>query len=367
MNLYILGKSVYYIFIMASIIFPLQAFYKYFPKKGTSQKSLLIAYGCYAVFLFAMFFVSNYVVVSVISFIILPIWVLNNILFLEGTKGFRASLTVIFYIFALLSESFTGMLVGVMSLLFPKWNLISLYIGRNGSDFTLIVTTAIDIIVFFFASRIMEKALGKYMHLINTKLILLLGLPVVIVIFIINILCVMPTAQHCMIAFMLSVPLFAIVHWKVFRHGTQLLQEQEQLHLEEKQRLVILKQENAHYQEMNEEYRKLRKWNHDIKNHLLVLSHLSEREDYKKVMEYIDTMQNEAVGENKTIPEETIKSDKIIRKVIIKDDKVEQKEMKEDEQVIHGAAIGVDKMIQKKVMTDKRLDVKRNRGEEIKQ
>ena len=126
MNFYILGKCVYYIFILASIIFPLQAFYKYFPRKGTSQKNLCIAYGCYAVFLFAMFFVSNYVVVSVISFIIFPIWTLNNILFLEGTRGFRASLTVIFYIFALLSESFTGMLVGVMSLLFPKWNLLSL-------------------------------------------------------------------------------------------------------------------------------------------------------------------------------------------------------------------------------------------------
>ena len=47
-----------------------------------------------------MFFVSNYVVVSVISFIIFTIWTLNNILFLEGTRGFRASLTVIFYIFA---------------------------------------------------------------------------------------------------------------------------------------------------------------------------------------------------------------------------------------------------------------------------
>lgn len=99
------------------------------------------------------------------------------------------------------------MLVGVMSLLFPKWNLISLYIGRNGSDFSLIVTTAIDIIVFFFASRLMEKALGKYMHLINTKLILLLGLPVIIIIFIINVLCVMPSAKYCIIAFMISVPL----------------------------------------------------------------------------------------------------------------------------------------------------------------
>lgn len=161
MNFYILGKCVYYIFILASIIFPLQAFYKYFPRKGTSQKNLCIAYGCYAVFLFAMFFVSNYVVVSVISFIIFPIWTLNNILFLEGTRGFRASLTVIFYIFALLSESFTGMLVGVMSLLFPKWNLISLYIGRNGSDFSLIVTTAIDIIVFFFCESSHGKGTGK--------------------------------------------------------------------------------------------------------------------------------------------------------------------------------------------------------------
>ena len=88
MNFYILGKCVYYIFILTSIIFPLQAFYKYFPRKGTSQKNLCIAYGCYAVFLFAIFFVSNYVVVSVISFIIFPIWALNNILFLEGTRGF---------------------------------------------------------------------------------------------------------------------------------------------------------------------------------------------------------------------------------------------------------------------------------------
>ena len=299
MNFYILGKCVYYIFILASIIFPLQAFYKYFPRKGTSQKNLCIAYGCYAVFLFAMFFVSNYVVVSVISFIIFPIWTLNNILFLEGTRGFRASLTVIFYIFALLSESFTGMLVGVMSLLFPKLNLISLYIGRNGSDFSLIVTTAIDIIVFFFASRLMEKALGKYMHLINTKLILLLGLPVIIIIFIINVLCVMPSAKYCIIAFMISVPLFAIVHWKVFRHGTQLLQEQEQIHMEEKKRLMIVKQENAHYRQMNEEFEKLRKWNHDIKNHLLILSQLAKKEEYDKVIEYIEIMQKETVGQNK--------------------------------------------------------------------
>ena len=340
MNLYILGKSVYYIFVLVSIIFPLQAFYKYFPKKGTSQKNLLIAYGCYAVFLFAMFFVSNYVVVSVISFIILPIWILNNILFLEGTKGFRASLTVIFYIFALLSESFTGMLVGVMSLLFPKWNLISLYIGRNGSDFTLIVTTAIDIIVFYFASRFMEKALGKYMHLINTKLILLLGLPVVIVIFIINILCVMPTARHCIIAFMLSVPLFAIVHWKVFRHGTQLLQEQEQLHLEEKQRLMIVKQENAHYQQINEEYKKLRKWNHDIKNHLLILSHLSEEKDYKKAMEYIETMQKEVMGESKAISEKTMENNKTIRKVILETSKTVEQVVIGDNNTVENKVMG---------------------------
>ncbi|MFR8667501.1 MAG: hypothetical protein ACLVEI_06545 [Anaerobutyricum soehngenii] len=184
-------------------------------------------------------------------------------------------------------------------MLFPKWNLISLYIGRNGSDFSLIVTTAIDIIVFFFVSRFMEKALGKYMHLINTKLILLLGLPVIIIIFIINVLCVMPSAKYCIIAFIISVPLFAIVHWKVFRHGTQLLQEQEQIHMEEKKRLMIVKQENAHYRQMNEEFEKLRKWNHDIKNHLLILSQLAKKEEYDKVIEYIEIMQKETVGQNK--------------------------------------------------------------------
>ena len=42
MNFYILGKCVYYIFILASIIFPLQAFYKYFPRKGTSQRTCVL-------------------------------------------------------------------------------------------------------------------------------------------------------------------------------------------------------------------------------------------------------------------------------------------------------------------------------------
>lgn len=293
LNIYLLGKIVYYIYIMASLIFPLQTFYKYFPKKGTSQKNLLFAYGCYAVALIAIFFISNYAVVSIASFIILPVWILNNMLFLEGTKGMRFSLTIIFYVFALLSESFTGMIVGILSLIFPKWNLISLYVGRNGSDFTIIITAGIDIIIFFLACRFMEKALGKYMHLINTRLILLLGLPVVIIIFIINILCVMPTITSCIIAFAISVSVFAIVHWKVFRKGTQLLQEQEKIHMKEKQHLTILKQEIEYYHHMDEEYKKLRKWNHDIKNHLLMLSHLSEKSEYKKVIEYIETMEKE--------------------------------------------------------------------------
>lgn len=292
-NVYLLGKIVYYIYIMASLIFPLQTFYKYFPKRGTSQKNLFFAYGCYAIVLTAIFFISNYAVVSIASFIILPIWIFNNMLFLEGTKGVRLSLTIIFYIFALLSESFTGIIVGTLSLVFPKWNLISLYVGRNGSDITIIVTAGIDILIFFIACRFMEKALGKYMHLINTRLILLLGLPVVIIIFIINILCVMPTITSCIIAFAISVSVFAIVHWKVFRKGTQLLQEQEKLHMEEKQQLTILQQQIEYYHHMDEEYKKLRKWNHDIKNHLLILSHLSEESEYKKVIEYIETMEKE--------------------------------------------------------------------------
>ena len=43
----------------------------------------------------------------------------------------------------------------------------------------------------------------------------------------------------------------------------------------------------------------LRKWNHDIKNHLLILSQLANKEEYDKVIEYIEIMQKETVGQNK--------------------------------------------------------------------
>ena len=77
------------------------------------------------------------------------------------------------------------------------------------------------------------------------------------------------------------------------------MQEKEQIHMEEKKRLMIVKQENAHYRQMNEEFEKLRKWNHGIKNHLLILSQLAKKEEYDKVIEYIEIMQKETVGQNK--------------------------------------------------------------------
>ena len=61
-------------------------------------------------------------------------------------------------------------------------------------------------------------------------------------------LCVMPSAKYCIIAFMISVPLFAIVHWKVFRHGTQLLQEQKLQHNLRQKTLQKEKRHNIHKQ-----------------------------------------------------------------------------------------------------------------------
>lgn len=61
----------------------------------------------------------------------------------------------------------------------------------------------------------------------------------------------------------------------------------------EKQSLIIEKQ-LAFSKDLEKEYRELRKWSHDIDNHILALSYLMQKEKYEDCINYIEHIKENA-------------------------------------------------------------------------
>lgn len=51
--------------------------------------------------------------------------------------------------------------------------------------------------------------------------------------------------------------------------------------------VIIAKEQLTFSQQVTEEYISLRKWNHDIENHLLSLAYLMDMENFKETKQYI--------------------------------------------------------------------------------
>ena len=86
--------------------------------------------------------------------------------------------------------------------------------------------------------------------------------------------------------------------FRLFRHGIHLLKDSEKENAIEQHRLLTVQQEIDHLHSLDQEYQKLYVWNHDMANHLLALSLLSEQEKYDQALSYMKQLQEMEVNIN---------------------------------------------------------------------
>lgn len=94
-------------------------------------------------------------------------------------------------------------------------------------------------------------------------------------------------------------PVLAVLYWLIcltsyvlFLKGSQNIRIQQEKGVLQKKRLEFVKDQLEFSKELEQECLELRKWNHDIENHLLSLSYLMDMKQYQTAQDY-----SQAVGQ----------------------------------------------------------------------
>ena len=93
-------------------------------------------------------------------------------------------------------------------------------------------------------------------------------------------------------------PTLVIVYWLLCLlcyipviHGMRGLYEYEKSQAFLSQKVDILRTQLDYSHETQQQYQVLRKWNHDIENHLFALSYLTNNGKYKEAADYLDSIE----------------------------------------------------------------------------
>lgn len=92
--------------------------------------------------------------------------------------------------------------------------------------------------------------------------------------------------------------ILCLISYPVFRKGIHVIQTQEEAAVSRQHQLQLMKEQLSLSREMEKEYQALRKWNHDVENHLLSLSYLMDMEKYEQAASYCRSINTENTSGN---------------------------------------------------------------------
>lgn len=133
----------------------------------------------------------------------------------------------------------------------------------------------------------------RYLHI---KTFAMLGFPIIASMFLYNILTYVTNNKYFPIYLILCCVTCSILYLPLklgFRDMYR--QELDRSNLENQRQLM--EQQLSYSHQLEEEYRELRKWNHDIDNHFLSLSYLLENQNFDDCKSYLETLLDIEEGE----------------------------------------------------------------------
>ena len=133
----------------------------------------------------------------------------------------------------------------------------------------------------------MIRFISTHAYLLRLSLLISLLLPILLPMILNNIFTIL--SQNSLPTYIYLIPalISSFLIFRLFRHGIHLLKDSEKENAIEQHRLLTVQQEIDHLHSLDQEYQKLYVWNHDMANHLLALSLLSEQEKYDQALSYM--------------------------------------------------------------------------------
>lgn len=207
-----------------------------------------------------------------LSFMIYPLWSFHIFFFFTEDLPFRIFLFFIFIVNMIFVEAVSAGILVILNFIFPQLHLAVLYVALRGNTISIALCSIFQIILnYLFLPRLFHF-IQRFRHLINLKLFLYLGIPVLFMMIIGNLFMSIPSPSFSYGWFVIFSVIISAIMWSMFHQGMSLLKELEKHHLKEKHQQMLLEEEIKHLHLLDDEYQKLYRWNHDTSNHLLALS-----------------------------------------------------------------------------------------------
>ena len=242
----------------------------------------------------SVFLTAGTVFVFFNSTVISSIWFLTSLALPAFVLFQDKVLTKIFMCFlALLSCSFAEMtafaLLSAINLFFPEKDLIPAHIFLSGDVFLSFITFAIISLVYTLLLFVISKALKRLYTYLKPRIGILLAFPFFIVIINDGMLTSIDDHKQLYLYTPVLLVLFIFAMF-ILSKGLKELQKQEFLALQTEKQRKKVEYQLLYYKKMGEEFIFLRKWKHDMENHIAVIAFLLENENYKDAKKYLEEL-----------------------------------------------------------------------------
>lgn len=187
-------------------------------------------------------------------------------------------------------EGMTSFVLVLLNHIFPSLDLTAFLLLQNSNPRSFIAFLITFDFLLLLVYNFFIPVLQFYLTLLNTKIALCLAFPITGLILMVNVLfCYAGNLQtYLLLIFIFSILFICCCIF--FLKGVLLLKEVNKQYLENKMVQEQLNLQITHSQMLDQEYIKIRKWNHDISNHLLSISYLIECGDDSMAEQYIENI-----------------------------------------------------------------------------
>ncbi len=189
----------------------------------------------------------------------------------------------------------------LLNRLFPHLDLAAYFLLQNSTPRTFLVFMLSFAFLLFLLYRFFIPVLQSYLTLFNTRTAILLAFPITLLILMANLFFSFNGYLETYILLMCIFSLLFICCCISFLRGLFSLKKLNEQRLQNEIIQKQLELQISHSQVLNQEYINIRKWNHEISNHLISISYLIEREDYSTADQYIDHLLQQYQNEEKSI------------------------------------------------------------------
>lgn len=200
----------------------------------------------------------------------------------------RLSAYVTVYLIQLMAELLASNLSFAISYLITR-ELPSSKLNALSEDWKVILLAFLIICIGTLLISAVSPHLKNWFHYFRSATLAMIGLPLVVEMLLQSFLISLEASPHYPIYMAITVLIYMLCYIPLIL-GFRDMRRQELVRNKRKNQRSLMEEQLTYSQQLEKEYNRLRKWNHDISNHFISLSYLLRRQKHEESISYLNSL-----------------------------------------------------------------------------